>query len=360
MTLYTDLQKKNRPFFCSVLKVQNIFDLQPPIGHYLKKLFQLIFLMKYLLLIICGLLTITACTSERQSPKDFSSSPYQALSALGDTLDVPPLAPETKQKYEEKLDSARNNYEKKPGSADALIRYGRNTAYLGNYQKAIAIYSQGIEQHPQNARLYRHRGHRYITTRQFDKAVNDLKKATELIYGQKDTVETDGAANDRDEPRSTLHTNIWYHLGLAHYLKGDFDKAKNAYEECLRASTNDDMLVATSYWLYMTLRRNGMDDLAGDVLEPIAEKMNVKENDRYHQLLLVFKGVFNPGMLQKNPSDNDQAIDPTIGYGLGNWHYINGRQDRAKEFFRKVYKGKQWNTFGYIAAETDLARLFGS
>ncbi len=67
-------------------------------------------------------------------------------------------------------------------------------------------------------------------------------------------MEPDGLPNEQNKPRSTLHTNIWYHLGLAHYLTGDFDEAINAYRECLKASSNDDMRVATSYWLYMALR----------------------------------------------------------------------------------------------------------
>ncbi len=78
--------------------------------------------------------------------------------------------------------------------------------------------------------MYRHRGHRYITLREFDKAIADFNKAVELIEGTDDIVEPDGAPNAAGIPTSTLHTNIWYHLGLAHYLKGDFAAALLAYE----------------------------------------------------------------------------------------------------------------------------------
>ena len=53
---------------------------------------------------------------------------------------------------------------------------------------------------------------------------------------------------------------------------------------------NDDMLVATSYWLYLSLRREGRDAEATDVLAPIHAKMDILENDTYHRLLLMFKG----------------------------------------------------------------------
>ena len=61
--------------------------------------------------------------------------------------------------------------------------------------------------------MYRHRGHRYITVAQFDRAIADFEKAVALIKGTPDEIEPDGAPNPTGKPRSTLHFNIWYHLG---------------------------------------------------------------------------------------------------------------------------------------------------
>jgi hypothetical protein len=47
----------------------------------------------------------------------------------------------------------------------------------------------------------------------------------------------------------------------------------------------------------------------------------------------------------------------TYGYGVANWHLSNGERGRAREIFEKVVAGPQWNAFGYIAAEGELARL---
>lgn len=295
---------------------------------------------------------IFGCSSE-SSPEPSKS--YQAISALGDTLYAPELDPETKSRFEANLASAKAEYENNPHDAEAIIWYGRRTAYLGNYQKAIDIFSEGVEKHPDDARMYRHRGHRYISVRQFDEAIEDFTKAVELIEGTEDRVEPDGLPNEQNKPRSTLHTNIWYHLGLAQYLSGNFEKAAEAYRNCVDASPNDDMLVAASYWLYMTLKRAGNDGLAGEVLELIETEMDLIENVSYHKLLMVFKGVFDEKSLLDDattPLDN-----ATIGYGIGNWHYVNGREERAKEIFSDVYEGSNWAAFGYIAAETDLARI---
>lgn len=310
--------------------------------------------MKQTYTLLLAVLLAIGCSPETDLNSD-SERKYQAISALGDTLYAPELEPDTEAQFKTNLQSAEARYEANPDDVDAIIWYGRRTAYLGNYRKAIDIYTEGIKKHPDNARMYRHRGHRYITVREFDKAIKDLEKAAELIEGTEDRIEPDGLPNTRNMPRSTLHTNIWYHLGLARYLTGEFEQAADAYRNCLDASTNDDMMVASSYWLYMTLKRAGHDGLAGEMLEPISQNMDLLENESYLKLLLVFKGDFNEKSLLDNastPLDN-----ATIGYGLGNWHYVNGRTDRARSIFRDVYNSSNWAAFGYIAAEVDLARL---
>jgi hypothetical protein len=55
-----------------------------------------------------------------------------------------------------------------------MIALGRAQATAWRYSDAIETYTRGIKVAPANAMLYRHRGHRYISTRQFDKAVTDL------------------------------------------------------------------------------------------------------------------------------------------------------------------------------------------
>lgn len=245
--------------------------------------------------------------------------------------------------------------ERSPDDTDALIWLGRRTAYLGRYQEAIRIFSQGILKHPGDARFYRHRGHRYITVRDFDLAITDLKTAARLTAGKPDEIEPDGLPNARNIPTSTLQSNIWYHLGLARYLKGNFEGALAAYREDLKVSTNPDMLCATTHWLYMTLRRLGKDEEARQVLEPIHAGMDVIENQAYHRLLLMYKGELSPEDLRSGASGD--LDPPTLGYGLGNWHLYNGRREEAVRIFREVLAGGNQGAFGYIAAEAELKRL---
>lgn len=262
---------------------------------------------------------------------------------------APPLTRETRRELETKLAEARKNAET-DASANNLIWLGRRTAYLGRYKEAIRIYTEAIEKFPDDARLFRHRGHRFITLRCFDLAIADLNRAAKLIKGKADEVEPDGMPNARNIPTSTLQSNIWYHLGLAHYLKGDFKAALKAYREAAKISTNPDMLVATTHWQYMTLRRLGREKEASGVIAAIKSDLEVIENEDYLKLIRLYQGKTTAEELLKEISK------ASIGYGVGNWFLYNDNRDEAQKIFRQVILGNQWAGFGHIAAEVELSR----
>lgn len=272
------------------------------------------------------------------------------------TVVAPPpvMSPESRQQREQELAAARAAYDKNPNDADAIIWLGRRTAYLGHYAEAIEIFSEGARKHPRDARMLRHRGHRHITLRRFDLAENDLAKAAALVKGKPDEIEPDGLPNARNIPTSTLQSNIWYHLGLAHYLQGDFTRALDAYRECMKVSKNPDGIVSTSNWLVMTLRRLNRTDEAERVLATISSDMDVIENRAYHELLLMARGEIDPAELETR--DAATVDGTTILYGVGNWHMVNGQPEKARAVWQRVVAGPQWSAFGYIAAEAELKR----
>ena len=202
---------------------------------------------------------------------------------------LPTLSDQSRKLYEANLLEAKTNYEKDSFNIDVIIWLGRRTAYLGNYQQAIDIFSRGIRLHPTDARLYRHRGHRYITLRCFEKAIGDFTKAADLIKGKPDEVEPDGMPNAQNIPTSTLQSNIWYHLGLCYFISGKYAEALDAYNKCLVVSKNNDMYVATANWLYITLRKLGKQEEAEKLLQTIPFDMALIENRDYHQVLLLYK-----------------------------------------------------------------------
>lgn len=280
----------------------------------------------------------------------------EGVSLLGRPLVSPEPTGAAKTRLEADLARAEADLARDPHSAEAGVWVGRRLGYLGRYRDAIAAFSRVIAEHPDDPHAYRHRGHRYISVRELDKAIADLQRAADLTRGKPDEIEVDGAPNKYNKPRSTLQSNILYHLGLAYYLKGEFARALPVYRDAMVVSrVNDDMLVATADWLYMTLRRLGRDAEAREVLAPIREQMDILENDAYHARLLMYKGLRTPeSVLNLNTADDVQIA--TQGYGVGNWYLVNGDKTRARDIFERVVAGKAWSAFGFIAAEAELAR----
>lgn len=279
----------------------------------------------------------------------------EAFSLLGEPLFPTPASAEVLVGQVREREEAREAYDADPDDADAIIWLGRRTAYLGLYRDAIEIFTEGIEKHPGDARMYRHRGHRWISLREFDRAIEDLSRAAELIRGEADEVEPDGQPNARNIPTGTLQSNIHYHLGLSHYLSGDFERALESYRNYMAVTTNPDQLVAISHWWYMALRRLGREADAEAILEPIHADLDVIENTSYHRALLMYKGELEADDLWDPDSDDPSGV--AVAYGVANWHFYNGRRDQAIGAFRLIVEGSGWAGFGYIAAEAELARL---
>lgn len=300
--------------------------------------------------------TATTTTKQAQTQVDTSA---EAISFGGQALFPPPETPESQKKKDSLLQIAKANYHAAPNQLDHIIWYGRRLAYLSRYKEAINIYTKGMITFPDAPELYRHRGHRYISTRQLDKALADFQKAADLVADRSIEIEPDGIPNKLNKPLSTLQFNIWYHWGLALYLEGDFEQAAQIYEQCMGYSTNPDLLCATADWLYMTYRRLGEVEKAEKVLRPINAKMTIIENQSYFNRLMMYKGLKNPeGLLDLNNTDPDRQLDiVTQGYGVGNWYLYNGEKEKAVEVFEKMLKTNYWSAFGYIAAEADLQRI---
>lgn len=297
-----------------------------------------------------------ACHAPGRAPAPDATA--EAISLLGDTLRRPVLDSAARARMEAQLAAARADQAARPADPEALIWVGRRVAYLGRYREAIATFTDGIRRFPDDARLYRHRGHRYITTRQLDDAIADFRRASSLMAGRPDEVEPDGQPNARGIPIGSLHSNVWYHLALAHYLKGEWNDAIRAARSGIAVSTNPDRLVSQTHWLYMALRRANRPNEAAAALEPIRDDFDVIENDSYYRLVKLYKsgasGAAADSALRagvRNPSD------ASFAYGLANRLLYSGDTTAAVQAFERILASGQWASFGYIAAEADLARL---
>ncbi len=295
---------------------------------------------------------IAACAAATLAAAADTSPDIRSL--LGQPLAAPALAPEAESTMNAALADAIAVWNGDRDGADALIWVGRRTAYLGRYREAIELFSDGIARHPADARLYRHRGHRYLTVREIDRSIADFEKAATLIAAEPDQVEPDGLPNARNIPTGTLHSNVYYHLALGYYLKGDFGSAAENWKRARDAVSNADNLVAASHWLYLSLRRAGRSAEAAAVLLPITADLDVIENGEYHQLLLMYQGERTPDeVLAAAGADSGGSA---LRYGVGAWYLVNGRREEAAELWTAMLEGPDWPAFGYLAAEAEMAR----
>jgi len=243
-------------------------------------------------------------------------------------------------------------------SEDAFIWLGRRQAYEFRYRESVDTYTRGLRRFPDSDRLLRHRGHRFITLRDFERALADLTRAQALVVGLPDAIEPDGAPNAAGIPRSTTQGNIQYHLALARYLRGEFDLAAREWAAGLALAGNDDSVVSSSWWLALSLRRAGgrVDGLPtpDEVLAPIHADMDILENFGYLRLALMAKGELREDELL--PGDSDDVESSTIRYGVAAWR-LGGRDPQGGlDLFRRIAASPSWMAFGCIAAEAELRR----
>ena len=293
-------------------------------------------------------LALFSCDSYQNSKNHINpTQTIETITLLGDTLRSTEIE---KGKSFDQFKSAQITYFDNQNNAEALIWYGRRTAYMGYYKEAIKLFTLGIKTHPNDARFYRHRGHRYISTRQYDNAISDFEKAVQLIDQKTDQIEPDGLPNAKNIPLSTLHGNIWYHLGLAYYLKNDMNNALKAFNNRSVTHKYDDNIVSGGHWLYMIYRRLDKIEESIAVVNEVYQNMDIIENMSYHQSCLFYKGVLK---------ESELVIDEVALYSLANW-YVYEKNDtlKAKTYYQKLLSTGNPYSFAYIAGEADWVRLF--
>lgn len=281
---------------------------------------------------------------------NISLSAQQLCGASG-AYPAPDLTQSIKAKMQADFSKASAQLLENPTGLNELIWAGRRTAYLGNYKEAIGYYTNAITLYPNSPEPYRHRGHRWITLRCFDKAIVDLLVAVKLIKGKQDVIEIDGLPNEKNIPTSTLHTNIWYHLGLAYYYLGDFMNSSAAFKSCLSVSTNPDMFIAAANWYNISLRKAGNTSAANLFLGSINQNISLIENFDYLRILKLYienQVINNPIEFLKNEAGLGAA---SYGYGLGVYLQLKGENEKADLVFNYILNSKQWAAFGYIGAE---------
>lgn len=75
-----------------------------------------------------------------------------------------------------------------------------------------------------------------------------------------------------------------------------------------------------------------------------------------YRLLLLYKGELGPDEVMAEVGEPGSIGFATVGYGVANWHLVNGREAEAMTLFESIVAGGQWASFGHLAAEAELGR----
>ncbi|WP_139792310.1 tetratricopeptide repeat protein [Henriciella litoralis] len=315
----------------------------------------------HMLAAMTAIILLSGCTTETSgsfgaatetSAADVEARPVEAISFLGEPL-------YRKEATSEQAEAARQAMERLQSGAvsseDEYVEVGAALAGAGRYRDAIDAYSKGVEAYPQSYKLRRHRAHRYITTRQIEKAYADLLEAEALVESKG---ETDVYELKSGKPHGTYAHWIAYHLGIYHYLHQDFAEAAEQFASCVETATDNDMLIGAVDWLYNAEMRAGEPEKANAALALVAEDIEADETYPYYKRVMIYKGVLSPDdVINLDKAEGWNGRDATVAYGLASRMIAAGDDDAARQVLKDILDTSYWPIWAYVAAESDYAML---
>ena len=220
-----------------------------------------------------------------------------------------------------------------PRNVDKIIALGVAQSGARQFREAIATFTRGMEIAPNNAILYRWRGHRYLSVRELDRAQADFDRGLKLdstVYG------------------------IWYHLGIVRYLRGNFAGAAEAFRRAQPRAPDPGELAGSTDWLWMSLSRAGRGAEAKAMLDRHPDSLPT--NVAYAQRLKLYRGQIGPDQVV-TPADTADVQVATLSFGVGNWYLIRGDTAKARTWFERSIKSGGWPGFAFMASEVELRKL---
>ena len=199
-------------------------------------------------------------------------------------------------------------------------------------QEAAQTFTRALAVAPNDPMLYRWRGHRNLSVRNFDASMADL---------------TRGYALD------SLNYGTLYHLGVLRFVRGDFNGAADAFRRAQPRAPDAGELAGSTDWLWMSLQRAGRAAEATAMLARHPDSLVTTV--AYARRLKMYRGEVAPEALI-TPADTGDVDLATLRFGLGNYYLVKGDSARARTEFQRSIASGGWPAFGFIASEAELAR----
>jgi tetratricopeptide (TPR) repeat protein len=220
-----------------------------------------------------------------------------------------------------------------PRNVALIIQLGIAQSGVRQFREAIETFTRGLSIEPYNPLLYRWRGHRYLSVRDFDRAMDDLTSGSRL---------------------DSTNYGIWYHLGIVRYARSDFTGAADAFQRALPRAPDSSELAGATDWLWMSLSRAGRRADAQALLDRRPDSLPT--TIAYAQRLRLYRGQIGPDSVI-TPADTGDVALATLSYGVGNWYLVRGDTVRARDWFERSIRSGGWPAFGFIISEVELRRL---
>ena len=220
-----------------------------------------------------------------------------------------------------------------PRNVARIIELGVAQSGVRQYRQAIETFTRGLAVAPDDAMLYRWRGHRYLSVREFDRALEDLTHGSQL---------------------DSTNYGIWYHLGIVRYARDDFAGAAEAFAQAERRAPDAGERAGATDWLWMSLSRAGKGPEARALLARHPDSL--PPGNAYGQRLRLYRGEIGPEDVLTAADTGDIAV-ATLSYGVGNWYVVRGDTARARAWFARAVESGGWPAFGFIVSEIELRRL---
>ncbi len=220
-----------------------------------------------------------------------------------------------------------------PRNVQRYIELGTAQASARQMQEAVRTFSRALTVSPNEPMLYRWRGHRNLSVRNFDRAMADLTRG----YGLDST-----------------NYGILYHLGVLRFVGGDFNAAADAFRRAQPYAPVASELAGATDWRWMSLQRAGRSAEATAMLARRPDSLPTTV--AYARRLKLYRGEIGPDALI-TPADTGDVDVATLAFGLGNWYLVQGDTARAAAQFRRSVASGGWPAFGFIASEAELKRL---
>jgi tetratricopeptide (TPR) repeat protein len=220
-----------------------------------------------------------------------------------------------------------------PRNVQRYIELGTAQAGARQMVEAVQTFTRALAIAPNDPILYRWRGHRNISVRNYDQAMADLTRG----YGLDSTV-----------------YGIQYHLGVLRFLRGDYNAAADAFRRAQPHAPDAGELTGATDWLWMSLMRAGRATEATAMLARRPDSLPI--SNAYSRRLKLYRGEIGPDAVL-TPSDTADIDVATLSFGLGNWYLLKGDTAKARAMFQRSVASGGWPAFGFMASEAELARI---